>query len=107
MVAGTPGMEVGPGWKRVIFLTFFCSRMCKAGFRSHGLLENLEQFCMNVYFLGASLVAQTVKNLPEIRRHGFDPWLVKIPWRREWLPTPVFMPGEFYGVTESYTTDTG
>ena len=21
----------------------------------------------------------------------------KIPWRREWLPTPVFLPGEFYG----------
>ena len=25
---------------------------------------------------------------------GFDPWLGKIPWRREWLPTPVFLPGE-------------
>ena len=27
----------------------------------------------------------------------FDPWVVKIPWRREWLPTPVFLPGEFNG----------
>ena len=25
---------------------------------------------------------------------GFDPWVGKIPWRREWLPTPVFFPGE-------------
>ena len=24
-------------------------------------------------------------------------WIGKIPWRREWLPTPVFWPGEFYG----------
>ena len=24
----------------------------------------------------------------------FDPWVGKIPWRREWLPTPVFLPGE-------------
>ena len=24
------------------------------------------------------------------------PWVGKIPWRREWLPTPVFWPGEFY-----------
>ena len=24
-------------------------------------------------------------------------WVGKIPWRREWLPTPVFLPGEFYG----------
>ena len=30
------------------------------------------------------------------RRHGLDPWVRKIPWRREWLPTPVFLPGEFY-----------
>ena len=27
----------------------------------------------------------------------FDPWVRKIPWRREWQPTPVFMPGEFHG----------
>ena len=27
-----------------------------------------------------------------------DPWLGKIPWRREWLPTPIFWPGEFHGL---------
>ena len=27
----------------------------------------------------------------------FDPWVRKIPWRRGWLPTPVFLPGEFHG----------
>ena len=27
----------------------------------------------------------------------FDPWVRKIPWRRECLPTPVFLPGEFHG----------
>ena len=30
------------------------------------------------------------------RRHGFKPG-IKIPWRREWQPTPVFLPGEFHG----------
>ena len=25
----------------------------------------------------------------------FDPWVGKMPWRREWQPTPVFLPGEF------------
>ena len=29
-------------------------------------------------------------------RSGFDPWVGKIPWRREQLPTPVFWPGEFH-----------
>ena len=28
---------------------------------------------------------------------GFDPWVEKTPWRRAWLPTPVFLPGEFHG----------
>ena len=30
-------------------------------------------------------------------RPGFNPWIGKIPWKREWLPTPVFWPGEFHG----------
>ena len=31
------------------------------------------------------------------KRHGFDPWVRKIPWKKEWLPTPVFLPGESHG----------
>ena len=31
------------------------------------------------------------------KRHGFDPWVGKIPWRREWQPTPVFLLGESHG----------
>ena len=31
-------------------------------------------------------------------RPGFNPWVVKIPWRRERLPTPAFWPGEFHGL---------
>ena len=30
-------------------------------------------------------------------RPEFDPWVGKIPWRREWQPTPVFLPREFHG----------
>ena len=30
-------------------------------------------------------------------KNQFDPWFGKIPWRREWQPTPVFLPGEFHG----------
>ena len=33
----------------------------------------------------------------ESRRPGFDPWVRKIPWRREQLPSPVFLPGESHG----------
>ena len=44
-----------------------------------------------------SQVAQMVENLPAMRRPGFDPWVGKIPWRRAWQPTPVFLPGESCG----------
>ena len=30
-------------------------------------------------------------------RCGFNPWVGKIPWRRAWQPTPVFLPGESHG----------
>ena len=41
---------------------------------------------------------------------GLDPWVGKIPWRRESLPAPVFWPGEFRGLSalghkESDTTE--
>ena len=31
------------------------------------------------------------------RRHGFDPWVGKIPWRGEWQLAPVFLPGKPQG----------
>ena len=31
------------------------------------------------------------------RRPGFDSWVGKVPWRREWQPTTVFLPGKFHG----------
>ena len=30
-------------------------------------------------------------------RSRFDPWVGKIPWRRKWQSTPVFLPKEFHG----------
>ena len=31
------------------------------------------------------------------KRPEFNPWIGKIPWRRTWQPTPVFLPGESHG----------
>ena len=41
----------------------------------------------------ASLLACSVKNLPAMQ----ETWVRKIPWRRKWQPTPVFLPGESHG----------
>ena len=56
-----------------------------------GILNN------SLSHIGASVEAQTVQNLAAVQETQVCPWVEKIPWRREWLLTPVFMPGEFYG----------
>ena len=67
--------------------------------------------CLEKRIPSDALIAQLVKNLPAMRGPGFDPWVGKIPWRRERLPTPVFWPGEFHelyspwGCKESDTTE--
>ena len=38
-----------------------------------------------------------VKNPPAMGRPGFNSWVEKIPWRRPWQPTPVFLPRESHG----------
>jgi len=53
----------------------------KCFYKAHGI---------SAYIYRASLVAQLVKNPPTMQGPGFDPWVGKIPWRRERLPTPLF-----------------
>ena len=38
-----------------------------------------------------------IKNIFLSRRHGFDSWAWKIPWRKKLQPTPVFLLGKFHG----------
>ena len=53
-----------------------------------------------IHLFGASQVVLVVKKPPANagdKRCRFDPWVGKIPWRRKWQPTPVFLPGESHG----------
>ena len=67
------------------------------------ILGDLGDLRLNFLFyfeLSISLVAQTVKNPSTSAGDtglGFDPWVRNIPWRKEWFPTPVFLPAEFHG----------
>ena len=47
-----------------------------------------------MYIDRASLVVSGKESVSQCRRHRFNPWVRKIPWRRAWQPTPVFLPGE-------------
>jgi len=46
-------------------------------------------------------VALVVKNPPakagDSKRHEFDHWIGKLPWKRAWQSIPVFLPGESCG----------
>ena len=47
--------------------------------------EQTGLFCYPCYLRKKVLVIWTF-------RHGFNPWVGKIPWRGEWHPTPIFLP---------------
>ena len=40
------------------------------------------------------MVKNPSANAGGLKRHEFNLWVGKIPWRRAWQPTPVFLPGE-------------
>ena len=40
---------------------------------------------------------ESVCQCRKCKRHRFNPWVRKIPWKRKWQPTPVFLPGKFHG----------
>ena len=49
-------------------------------------------------FLGLPLWLRWYSVCLQCGRPGFDPWVEKIPWRRKWQPTPVYLPGKFHGL---------
>ena len=61
--------------------------VCRVHFQCQGC-----EFDPFLGFPGVSDGAESAYNAGD----GFDPWVWKIPWGREWLATPVFLPGEFH-----------
>ena len=59
--------------------------------RSDRLQSNIETFP------GGTSGKEPDCQFRRLRRHGFDPWVGKIPWRRAWQPTAIFLPGESHG----------
>ena len=48
-------------------------------------------------FLGLPWWLNGKESACQCRRHGFNPWVGKIPWKRKWQPTWVFLPGKSHG----------
>ena len=77
---------------RVWVCVYFCSQECPeqepAFVDSSVVLEG---------FPGGASGKEPAFHCRRQKRWGFGPWVKKIPWRRAWHPTPVFLPGESHG----------
>ena len=82
----------------------------------HDLATKQQQYIVMLGFLGGSVVKNLLAVKETCRRSGFNPWFRKIPWRRKWQPTPVFLSEKSHGqrnlvgyspwdCKESYTTE--
>ena len=81
--------DCGPEIKRHLFL----GRKAMTNLDSSVLKSRDITLSTKVHIVKASLVDQMVKNPPTSAGNRFR----KIPWKRKWQPTPVFLPGEFHG----------
>ena len=51
----------------------------------------------SVGFLGGASGKDSACQCRRCKKLGFHPWIRKIPWRRKWQPTPVFLPKKSHG----------
>ena len=59
---------------------------------------NLEEALWSRCFPGGAEVKKSLPaNAERLKKCGLDSWVGKIPWRKEWQPTPVFLPGGSHG----------
>ena len=95
-------------------VTKSCLTLCKpldSSMPGCPILHYLREFAPQSLLLIESWGLVLLRGLPlwlswerirlQCRRPRFDPWVGKIPWRKEQLPTPVFWPGEFHGLCKS------
>ena len=71
--------------------------MLETWVQSLGWYDPLEKgLTIHSSIFGLSLWLSWWRIHPQCWRPGFNPWVGKIPWRKERLPTPIFWPGEFH-----------
>ena len=100
---GSTQMSIGPKIvctkiERVDHLTTFSFLFFKKNFVSAGIL-NVRKL-RSVLFINEHGFPKWLcgkESACQYKRHGFDPWVGKTPWRRAWQPTPVLVPGESHG----------
>ena len=96
---GLPTLDLLPKTRNLptcaIWLTFLCTSLKTAAFQENHPLSPPGTILWD--FPGGASVKEPACQCKICKRHGFDPWVRKIPWRRKWQPTPIFLPGESHG----------
>ena len=60
--------------------------------------ERLNWIELNIHWTSSvMLLVKICLQCRSCKRHGFGPWVRKIPWKRTWQPSPVFLFGESHG----------
>ena len=78
-------------WKKICFLKLFKENTLYKPVKKLGLVT------LKMGFPCSTSGKEPVRQCRRHKRHGFHPWVWKIPWRRAWQPTPVLFPGDSYG----------
>ena len=77
-------------WRQRVSWAALTRRVCAFQGPGHGNCYTADR---DTFTVGAKhLVVKGPACQSRWKRHRFDPWVGKIPWRREWLPTAVSMP---------------
>ena len=61
------------------------------------ICQKLEEICLLVGLPSGTSDKEPACQCRRLKRHRFDSWVGKIPWRRAWQPSPVLLPGESHG----------
>ena len=80
-------------YQRVVLRTEYCLILTQQIFFKKNFFLNL----FDLSFPGGASGRECTCQCRRQKRHGFHLWVGKIPWRRAWQPTKVFLPGKSHG----------
>ena len=97
-----PALGRSPGEGDRLHTPVFCPGECHGlnspwGRKESGTTEQLSLSGDWLGFPGGASGRESACQCRRCKRLRFDPWVGKIPWRRPWQPTPVFLSGESHG----------
>ena len=89
-----PGSVTGQGTKTLLQASAHCCLSLRSILSGS---ESSSQVLYNRGFPGGNSGKESACHSRRYKNHRFNPWVGKIPCRRKWQPTPVFLPGKSHG----------